>query len=223
MQVLSFHPALQEAHWSRPCSDAITALAYAPSNDFLAAGSRDQSIHVLNTRNGYCRVQRLTGHSSTVRSLDWCVHGKYISSMDQAYESLIFDVAKGKVSKDTHRDEQWLTRTNVLGFAVMGIWPDYSDGTDINAVDRSPCGQYVLTSDDSGKVNMFCYPCVVDGAPHWAHCGHSSHVTCVRWNARGSHAISTGGKDHGVFVWKKKMIPEKRCTRLSCTPWALDL
>lgn len=240
-----------------------------------------RSIYVLDVKNGYCRALRLAGHSSTIRSLDWSADGKYISSMDQAYESLIFDVSNGKVPKDTLRDERWLTRTNVLGFAVMGIWPDYSDGTDINAADRSPCGRYVLTSDDSGKVcccymgvlqshapyreqfaitalsvmkaapgcrrsltqsnglasvtcsfvnmplclqvNLFCYPCIVDAAPHWAHCGHSSHVTSVRWNANGSHAISTGGKDHGVFIWKKHRRPERQRIRPSRTPWALDL
>lgn len=111
-----------------------------------------RSIYVLDAKHEYCRTRRLAGHSSTIRSLDWSNDGKFISSMDQAYESLVFDVTKGKVSKDTHRDEPWVTWTNVLGFAVMGIWPDYSDGTDINAAHRSPCGKYIVTSDDAGKV-----------------------------------------------------------------------
>lgn len=73
------------------------------------------------------------------------------------------------------------------------------------------------------QVNMFCYPCVVDKAPHWAHCGHSSHVTSVRWNAHGSHAVSTGGKDHGVFVWQKTKRLEKKRVQPACAPWAVDL
>lgn len=81
--------------------------------------------------------------------------------MDQAYETLVFDVHRGKVSKDLHRDEAWMTWTNVLGFPVMGIWPDYSDGTDINAAHRSPCGSYVLTSDDSGKVDALNNTCIL--------------------------------------------------------------
>jgi hypothetical protein len=32
----------------------------------------------------------------------------------------------------------------------MGIWPDGSDGTDVNAVDRAQCGQVYL--DDKTKV-----------------------------------------------------------------------
>ena len=46
---------------------------------------------------------------------------------------------------------QWATYTGVLGFPVMGVWQPYSDGTDINAVDRSPSQEYVVTADDFGK------------------------------------------------------------------------
>lgn len=121
-------------------------------NKLFRPGFAFRSISILDVKKCYCRAQRLVGHSSTIRSLDWSSDGNHIMSMDQAYESLIFNVGKGKVSKSSHRDEQWITWTNVLGFPVMGIWPDYSDGTDINAAHRSPCGRYVLTCDDFGKV-----------------------------------------------------------------------
>ena len=49
---------------------------------------------------------------------------------------------------------QWATYTGVLGFPVMGVWQPYSDGTDINAVDRSPSQEYVVTADDFGKVTV---------------------------------------------------------------------
>lgn len=35
------------------------------------------------------------------------------------------------------RDTDWATWTCALGFPVMGIWPNFSDGTDINSLDRS--------------------------------------------------------------------------------------
>ena len=71
---------------------------------------------------------------------------------------LHFDVKQAALSKVNPRDTKWHTWTNVLGFPVMGIWPDYSDGTDINAVDRSPDGRYLVTADDFGKV--CCNDCV---------------------------------------------------------------
>lgn len=41
---------------------------------------------------------------------------------------------------------------------LLGIFPPYSDGTDVNAVDRSHDGDELVTSDDFGKVNLFRYP-----------------------------------------------------------------
>lgn len=98
---------------------------------------------------------KLVGHSSTIRSIDWSLDSKFVLSTDQAYEVVVFDVQKCQVSKDSHRDQSWSSWTGVLGFPVMGIWPSCADGTDINAVHRSPNGQYVLTADDSGFVSSY--------------------------------------------------------------------
>lgn len=35
----------------------------------------------------------------------------------------------------------------------MAIWPKYSDGTDINALDTDPSRSYCATADDFGMVN----------------------------------------------------------------------
>jgi echinoderm microtubule-associated protein-like 6 len=95
---------------------------------------------------------KLSGHSSTIRSIDWSVDSNFIMSTDQSYEIVVFDIRKCQVSKDCHRDQTWSSWSSVLGFPVMGIWPPYADGTDVNAVDRSPDGQHLLTADDAGQV-----------------------------------------------------------------------
>ena len=92
------------------------------------------------------------GHSSTVTHLDWAADSSVLQSNDQAYELLYFDPRTGKQVKENQRDTQWASVTCTLGFGVMGIWPMYSDGTDVNACDRSPSGRYLLTADDFGKV-----------------------------------------------------------------------
>lgn len=46
----------------------------------------------------------------------------------------------GKKIPYNQRDAPWSTWTARIGFPVMGIWPDYSDRTDINAVCRSKRG-----------------------------------------------------------------------------------
>jgi microtubule-associated protein-like 6 len=137
-----------------------------------------------------------------VKHLDWSADGSCIQSSDQAYELLYFDTTSGKQVKGSCRDTSWTTYSCCLGFPVMGIWPPDSDGTDINALDRSPTSELVLTADDKGKVKLFNWPCVVEDAPSYCYGGHSSHVTSVRWSSDQSYAVSTGGHDRAVFQWK---------------------
>lgn len=61
----------------------------------------------------------------------------------QAYEILFYSTESGK--QDTRgasnlKDEQWATWTCKLGWQVKGIFPPRADGSDINAVGRSPDG-----------------------------------------------------------------------------------
>lgn len=42
---------------------------------------------------------------------------------------------------------------------VSGVWPEGSDGTDINAICRAHERKLLSTGDDFGKVHLFSYPC----------------------------------------------------------------
>ncbi len=109
----------------------------------------------------------------------------------------------------------WKTENVVLGFPVMGIWPPYSDGTDINAVDVSPSqfpsDKIVVTGDDDGKVNIMNYPCVVKNAPRYTYRGHGAHVTNVRFyrqtdlhhegEVETENIASIGGRDRAMILW----------------------
>jgi hypothetical protein len=61
-------------------------------------------------------------------------------------------MAAGKQIPIPSRDVTFATYTLRLGFPVMGIWPDDSDGTDVNAVARSRRGDLLATCDDEGLV-----------------------------------------------------------------------
>lgn len=45
------------------------------------------------------------------------------------------------------------------GFCASGVWPEGSDGTDINAVIRSHKRKVLALADDFCKVHLFSYPC----------------------------------------------------------------
>ena len=137
-----------------------------------------------------------------------------------AYELLFWDVDAGRIYTQPTADCKWRTETVTLGFSVMGIWPPYSDGTDINAVDCSKDLGLVVTGDDFGTVKMFNYPCVVKEAAHKVGRGHSSHVANVRFlstsvgpdSARGA-VVSTGGRDASVLLWSIVPSPEPSVSR----------
>lgn len=84
----------------------------------------------------------------------------------------------------------------------MGIWPPYSDGTDINAVDVSNSKGIVATAnDEGGLVHIFNYPCIVKNAPNKSYTGHSSHVTNIKFLKGGDILVTTGGNDASVVLW----------------------
>lgn len=43
--------------------------------------------------------------------------------------------------------------------SVEGVWPEGSDGTDINALVRSHNRKVIAVADDFCKVHLFQYPC----------------------------------------------------------------
>jgi hypothetical protein len=91
----------------------------------------------------------------------------------------------------------------------MGIWPLYSDGTDINAIDvNNEKGIVITANDDGGLVRLFNYPCVVKNAPAKEYTGHSSHVTNIKFIKGGDTMITTGGNDAAAMIFDVIMDTE---------------
>ncbi|XP_045917956.1 echinoderm microtubule-associated protein-like 1 isoform X1 [Micropterus dolomieu] len=188
-------------------NEQLSVMSYGPDGNFLAIGSHDNYIYVYAvTENGrkYSRVGKCSGHSSFITHLDWSVDSQYLVSNSGDYEILYWipSVCKQVVSVETTRDIEWATYTCPLGFQVFGLWPDGSDGTDINAVCRTNDKSLLVTGDDFGKVHLFSYPCSQFRAPSHVYGGHSSHVTNVNFLHDDSYLVSTGGKDMSVMQWR---------------------
>uniref|UniRef100_A0A3Q2YV67 EMAP like 6 n=1 Tax=Hippocampus comes TaxID=109280 RepID=A0A3Q2YV67_HIPCM len=115
-------------------------------------------------------------------------------------------IAGKPVSKEEAKGAHWMTWTGVLGPEVNGIWPKYSDVTDVNSVDANYGGSVLAAGDDLGLVKLFRFPCLKKGAKFKKYIGHSAHVTNVRWSSDLRWLVSTGGADHAVFQWR--FLPE---------------
>ena len=112
----------------------------------------------------------------------------------------------------SQRDTAWHTWTIPLGFPVMGIWPEGADGTDINHVDRSKSGKYLVTAGDDGFVSLFAYPSVIEEAACRSYRGHSAHVMATSFNATDTHVVSAGGRDRCLFQFRLEHVKQVRRT-----------
>ncbi|MEE6493653.1 hypothetical protein FKM82_016906 [Ascaphus truei] len=188
-------------------NEQLSVMRYSPDGNFLAIGSHDNYIYIYAANeNGrkYGRIGKCSGHSSFITHLDWSVNSQYLMSNSGDYEILYWipTACKQVVSVETTRDIEWATYTCTLGFHVFGVWPEGSDGTDINAICRSIDKKLLATGDDFGKVHLFSYPCSQFRAAGHAYGGHSSHVTNVNFLYEDGHLISTGGKDTSIMQWR---------------------
>uniref|UniRef100_A0A8D0T0Z6 Echinoderm microtubule-associated protein-like 3 n=1 Tax=Sus scrofa TaxID=9823 RepID=A0A8D0T0Z6_PIG len=146
-------------------NEQLSVVRYSPDGLYLAIGSHDNMIYIYSVSSDGAkssRFGRCVGHSSFITHLDWSKDGNFIMSNSGDYEILYWDVAGGcKLLRNRYdsRDREWATYTCVLGFHVYGVWPDGSDGTDINSLCRSHNERVVAVADDFCKVHLFQYPC----------------------------------------------------------------
>ncbi|XP_041107459.1 echinoderm microtubule-associated protein-like 4 [Polyodon spathula] len=189
-------------------NEQLSVMRYSIDGSLLAVGSHDSFIYLYTvSENGrkYSRSGKCTGHSSYITHLDWSPDNKFIMSNSGDYEILYWDIPNGcKLIRNRSecKDINWATYTCVLGFHVFGVWPEGSDGTDINALVRSHNRKVIALADDFCKVHLFQYPCSRPKAPSYKYSAHSSHVTNVSFVHSDSHLISTGGKDTSIMQWR---------------------
>jgi len=181
----------------------------------LATGSWDMMIHLLDTTTNAV-LHTLKGHSSSILQLTFSVDGKYLISNSKDYEILYWSTSTGKkVPESTVVDSEWYQWSCFLGWPVVGVFREGSDGTDVNSAHISDSKEengyrVIATSDDFGKVNLFRYPALKQKCPMKSFEGHSSHVTRVRFNHDASYVFSTGGNDLSLFQWKHVQEPAKQ-------------
>lgn len=189
--------------------ETVSCLRYAPSGKLLAVGSHDNLVYILDAAAKYGVRCRLRGHSSYIKNCDFSTDSRLLQSSCGAYEIMYWDMTTNlryKASQDSiESDTKWHDWSLTLGFPVMGINGEASDGTDVNAASRSKDGKLVLVADDSGHVRIFNAPAACKWATHRAYLGHSSH--CLGVVFLGHHwAVSCGGRDAAVLLWRVRPI-----------------
>ncbi|KAL6040731.1 Echinoderm microtubule-associated protein-like 1, partial [Balamuthia mandrillaris] len=185
---------------------AIRQLRFSPDDRYLAI-TQENVIHLYALEEegscSYRSVGTLKGHTSAIIHCDFSEDSKYLQTDSNSYELLYWDLENMQMvmHPGAIRDVNYHTWSCVLGWAVVGIWPPGSDGTDVNAVSRSSDRKLLVTGDDFNGVKLFSYPVTKPQAAHKRYAGHSSHVMNVSFAAGDNKVVSVGGKDHSVFQW----------------------
>lgn len=208
---------LPEVAFRKDSQVEITCLKFSPSNQRIAAGSRDDSIYIYTFRhetpsaNSVPKVtltalHKLKGHSSTICHFDWTIDSKRLYSSSQAYETLVWDPESGRRSAQQSSDPALATHTCPSSL-TLGAWPPYTHGSDINTFDVNVNKKLLLTSmDQGGFVRLLSWPCVVKNSPARCYPGHSSHCQAARFFNEGQWVGSIGGNDGSVVIWEVKPI-----------------
>lgn len=159
----------------------------------------------------YVHLARCSGHSASICHIDFSLplfnpphlRGKtIICSNCNGYEILYWDQLTGAQILENQRNAKWHTRTTLLGFDVMGIWPEGCLNSQINALDRSHSQEYTITGDNFSHVKLFNHPVVHDDAPFRCYYGSSSFVCCTRFSCDDRWVIAVGGGDHTTFQYR---------------------
>lgn len=74
-----------------------------------------------------------------------------------------FSAGKHLTSKEEIKGIHWASWTCVIGSEVNGIWPKYTNITDVNSVDGNYNSSVLVTGDDFGLVKLFRFPCLKKG------------------------------------------------------------
>uniref|UniRef100_G1KN37 EMAP like 5 n=1 Tax=Anolis carolinensis TaxID=28377 RepID=G1KN37_ANOCA len=132
--------------------EAIHELKYSPDGNFLSVGSNDNSVDIYGVVQRYKKVGECIGSTSFITHMDWSLDSKYLQINDGSGKRLFYRMPGGKevTNKEELKGVQWASWTSISGFEVNGIWPKYSEISDINSVDANFMGQVLVTADDYG-------------------------------------------------------------------------
>lgn len=184
--------------------EVIHEMKFSPDGSYLAVGSNDGLVDVYAVAQRYKKVGECSKSSSFITHMDWSLDGKVLQTNDGAGERLFYRMPLGKpaLTKEEVKGQRWASWSGVLGPEVSGIWPKYSDTTEVNAVDANHSAAVLVSGDDLGLVKLYRFPCHRKGAKFKKYNGHSAHVTNVRWSHDVQWVLTTGGADHALFQWR---------------------
>ncbi|XP_045148988.1 echinoderm microtubule-associated protein-like 6, partial [Echinops telfairi] len=142
--------------------EVIHEMKFSPDGSYLAVGSNDGPVDVYAVSQRYKKIGECVQSLSFITHIDWSLDSRYLQTNDGAGERLFYKMPSGKplTSTEEIKGILWASWTCVKGPEVSGIWPKYTDVTDINSVDANSKSSVLVSGDDFGLVKLFRFPCL---------------------------------------------------------------
>ncbi|KAJ6667049.1 hypothetical protein lerEdw1_019052 [Lerista edwardsae] len=142
--------------------EVIHEMKFSPDGCYLAVGSNDGPVDIYAVAQRYKKTGECNKSSSFITHIDWSLDSKFLQTNDGAGERFFYRMPSGKhlTSKDEIKAIHWASWTCVTGLEVNGVWPKYSNITDINSVDGNYNNAVLVTGDDFGLLKLFRFPCL---------------------------------------------------------------
>jgi WD40 repeat protein len=211
-------------------SSAITALKFSPSGEYLAVGSSNGVVLLLNALDGYRIVAALSSHSaeSRVNSLDWASDSTILQSSTANYElhhhsvsieaadlanrnnflasSSVYNVVVERTENYVGlRNVDWSSLSTALAWPVHGIFDPAKSQHAFTAIAAEQTKQRViLAGRNTGELDLYKFPQLsLTPAPHYnqAH-AHTGPITQAKINANGSIAITAAQNEAAIVQWR---------------------
>jgi WD40 repeat protein len=205
----------------------ITSLSFSPDGKFMAAGCRDNLIYVfeMDDQNSskYHRVAVCSGHSTSIREMDFSVDSTTLQSVDANRELLYWEAATGKqISHGFHlRDMEWATWTSSLGWPVRGVVgrQPAAGGAEVPAEVQCLCRSHssdVVAVAESHCLRLQRYPSY-PGAESRQYQAHCSIISGVAFLSDDRRLITVGGPDSCAIQWRH-FLPSEVSVALDSEP-----
>jgi len=162
---------------------ALRCLTPHPSQEFLAVGSSDHSIRLVD-RNGKEQM-RLAGHSNSVFSLLWLSGGKYLLSGSRDAHLAVWETASGKLLEKI--PAHLFTINHLLHLPSLGVVASAGRDKNIKLWDDKSLELLKVADYDKfpGKA-------------------HSHSVNKLAWDASSNQLLSVGD-DRKLICWLLQM------------------
>ena len=171
----------------------VESLAFHPSGEILASGSRDDTIRIWDVASGRTQIY-IPEHEGDVLSVDFNFDGSLLASGSQDRTIRLWDPATGD---------------------PIRTLPGHESG--VRTLTFSPDGRTIASGSWDSTVRVWN---VATGELMSTFVGHTSSVRSVAFSPDGS-TIASGGRDGTVLIWDAPLLPPEISEELP--PVAADI